>query len=89
MNKDKLVQLRRQSHGLKPVVLTGAQGLTDGVHAEIETALDAHELIKIRVNADGKDQRKEMTQTICDQHHAELVQMIGHVIVIYRKNPDQ
>ncbi len=80
--------LKAKAHKLRTVVIIGANGLTENVHSEIDTALTAHELIKIRVNAQDSEERAERITEICDQHDAELVQSIGHIIVIYRKNDE-
>lgn len=88
MNKQQLMSLRQQAHKLKPVVIIGTNELTDAVHDEIDCALTAHELIKVRVNARDKQHRELMTQQICDRHHAELVQVIGHIVAIYRKSEE-
>ena len=88
MNKKQLLELKRQAHNLNPVVIIGQHGLSEAVHNEIECALDAHELIKIRINARDADHRQSMLDTICAQHHAVLVQKIGHIVAIYRKKPD-
>jgi RNA-binding protein len=82
--KDKLA-LRRQAHKLKPVVMLGQNGLTDAVLAEIDAALLAHELIKIRINEADKKTRLTLVTTICQQCHAHLIQLIGRILVIYRK----
>lgn len=85
MQQMKKIQLRRQAHKLHPVVLLGQHGLTPEVHLAIDEALNAHELIKIRVNAADKEARNAITQEILTHHHAELIQSIGHIIVIYRE----
>lgn len=77
--------LKSMAHHLNPVVMTGAQGLTEGVHQEIEVALDAHALIKLKINAGDRDERDAMIATILERHHAELIQKIGHTITIYRE----
>jgi RNA-binding protein len=82
-------QLRAKAHELKPVVITGQAGISDAVLNEINLALDCHELIKVRVNAEDREQRKEMTDYIGGATGAELIQSIGHIIVLYRKNPDK
>ncbi len=82
-NKKDLIRL---AHALKPVVMIGSNGLTESVHNEIEVALEAHELIKIRVGANDADQRKLFIDEICEEHSAELVQKIGSIAVFYRKN---
>ncbi len=76
---------KSQAHHLKPVVTTGAAGLSDAVLAEIELALDHHELIKIRFGAGDRDDRKAMIAECCDKTKAELVQQIGATATIYRR----
>ena len=80
--------LRARAHALKPVVITGQHGVTPAVLNEINLALDHHELIKVRVNAAERDERQAMTRQICAEAGAELIQAIGHVITLYRKNPN-
>ena len=77
--------LRAKAHSLKPVVITGQHGLTPAVLNEINLALDHHELIKVRVNAGEREERQAMTDQICADTRAELIQAIGHVVTIYRK----
>jgi RNA-binding protein len=76
--------LRQMAHPLKPVVILGNQGLTETLLAEIEQQLEHHELIKIRVNGEDREERRDLIDTL--QHHcgAELVQQIGHIAVLYR-----
>ena len=83
MQKQQRYQLRQQSHTLKPVVIIGSQGLTSAVHEEIDCALEARELIKIRIHSQDRELIKSITATICDEHQATLIQHIGHVILIY------
>jgi RNA-binding protein len=79
--------LKQRAHHLKPVVLLGAAGLTEAVLAEIELALDHHELIKVRVNGGDRDMRDTEIGTIVEETGAALVQRIGNVAVLYRANP--
>ncbi|MES9843725.1 MAG: ribosome assembly RNA-binding protein YhbY [Candidatus Sedimenticola sp. PURPLELP] len=81
--------LKGLAHSLKPVVMVGQHGLTDGVFNELEIALDVHELIKVRVNAGDREERKEMLVALCEKSGAELVQSIGHIAVLYLKHPKQ
>jgi len=78
--------LRTLGHHLKPVVRVGQHGLKDSVLAELELALDAHELIKVKIVAD-RDDRSALTDTICAQTGAEAIQVIGQVVVLFRRNP--
>lgn len=79
--------LRTKAHGLKPVVITGQQGVTPALLAEIDLALAHHELIKVRVNASDRQMRAELIERILAAMGAELIQAIGHVITLYRRNP--
>ncbi|WP_374335855.1 ribosome assembly RNA-binding protein YhbY [Leeia sp.] len=81
--------LRAQAHGRNPVVSIGQNGLTDAVIREIALSLDAHELIKVRVFSDERDEREALFDSICDQLDAAPVQHIGKLLVIYRPNPDR
>ncbi|MBV9400284.1 MAG: YhbY family RNA-binding protein [Bryobacterales bacterium] len=80
--------LKAQAHKLEPVVTIGGKGLTDAVVAEIDFALKAHELLKIRAGAMDRHQRAEAFSAICERTGAEPVQHVGKVFVIYRKKPD-
>lgn len=81
--------LKAQAHHLKPVVLLGAKGLTEAVVAETNIALLSHELIKVKINGAEKEDRILMTNDLCHQLNAELVQLIGHTAIIYRKNEEK
>jgi RNA-binding protein len=79
--------LRARAHHLNPVVSIGAAGLSDAVLAELEVALESHELVKLRVAADDRVQRKALIDDLCRRAKAELIQRIGHMAVIYRERP--
>lgn len=89
LSKDTLKSLKQLSHHLEPVVLLGSKGLTEAVHKEIDVALDAHELIKIKLSSKDRDEKALLADTICKKNSAALVAQIGHVITIYRKNPNK
>ena len=78
-------QLRSIGHKLKPVVTIAGNGLTDTVFAELERALNDHELIKIKLMVGSREARAGITRDICDRSGAELVQSIGNVAVILRR----
>lgn len=77
-------ELRAQAHALKPVVLIGADGLTDAVLAEIKVHLTAHQLIKIRVFGDEREDRVAIYEHICDSLGAAPIQQIGKLLVIWK-----
>jgi putative YhbY family RNA-binding protein len=79
--------LRAQAHALKPVVIIGTQGLTDAVLVEAECHLVAHELIKIRVFSDDREERNAFYAALCERLHAAPVQHIGKLLVLYRAKP--
>ena len=81
--------LRQLGHRLKPVILTGAAGLKPTVVAEINQALDDHELIKVRFRTADRAARDEMVEQVCAQLHATLVQRVGHVALLFRRNPEK
>jgi len=81
-------KLRAEAHALKPVIMIGQSGLTAAVLAEIELALECHELIKVKIRAE-RDERKLISEKICSNTGAELIQTIGQIAVIYRLNPDK
>jgi len=65
------------------------KGITDNINDEMERALNDHELIKIKLICDDREDKPVLTSTICNEHGAELVQAMGHVILIYRKAKKQ
>jgi len=89
LNSELKKQLRAKAHALKPIIITGQAGITPPLLKEINLALDHHELIKVRVNAEDREKRREMGETICGETGAELIHAIGHIITIYRVNPDK
>ncbi|GGX28974.1 ribosome assembly RNA-binding protein YhbY [Undibacterium squillarum] len=80
--------LRSQAHGLKPVVLIGEAGLSETVVKEIDAALNAHGLIKVRVFGDDREARIEIFDTICADLKAAPIQHIGKLLVLYRQQKE-
>lgn len=76
--------LRAQAHALNPVVLVGDAGLSAAVLKEIGASLKAHELIKVKVAGDDREERQHMLETICQSLDAAPVQHIGKTLVIYK-----
>jgi RNA-binding protein len=81
--------LRGLAHSLKPVIMTGNKGLTDAVIKELAIALDHHELVKVKLGSEDRDERRAQIASLSERAGAELVQSIGRVACFYRKNPDQ
>ena len=80
-------ELRARAHGLNPVVSIAENGLTEAVLKEIDVCLRAHELIKIRVYGDSRDDRLAYYEQICHELDAAQVQHIGKLLVVYRPAP--
>ena len=76
--------LRRRGHNLKPIVTVGTGGLTDGVLAELESALNHHELIKIKIRIGNRECRNAVLQGILEHSEAIIIQKIGNVALLYR-----
>jgi len=78
---------RAEAHHLSPVVMIGNDGLTPGVKKEVDAALNAHGLIKIRVLGDDRAQREAMYQSLADDLGAAPIQHIGKLLVLWRPKP--
>ena len=81
--------LRGQAHELKAMLQVGGKGVTDAVVAEIDGALEHHELIKIKVAAADREERDLLIGQLAQRSGAALVQRIGHVAVLYRPSKDK
>ncbi|KJF94981.1 MULTISPECIES: ribosome assembly RNA-binding protein YhbY [Photobacterium] len=81
--------LKGLAHNLKPVVLMGANGLTEAVLAEIEIALNHHELIKVKVATEDRETKVLIVDAIVRETKAEKVQVIGKTLVLYRQSEDR
>ena len=78
---------RAAAHHLDPVVMIGGEGLTAAVRKEIEGALDAHGLIKVRVFSDDRSAREAMLASLADELSAAPIQHIGKLLVLWRAVP--
>jgi RNA-binding protein len=79
--------LRGAAHSYKPVVQIGKEGLSESVIRAIDTALEAHELIKVKIAAD-RDEREEFVPLIEARVSCECVGTVGRIAILYRENPD-
>lgn len=75
---------RAEAHHLDPVVMIGNDGLTAGVKKEIDAALNAHGLIKIRVQGDDRAARDALYEQLADELNAAPIQHIGKLLVLWR-----
>lgn len=81
-------ELRARAHHLDPVVSISSNGLSASVLKEIDRALKAHELIKIRVYGDDREDRAAYLGEICAQLGCAPVQSIGKLLIVYRRNEE-
>lgn len=81
--------LRGLAHDLKPVVLVGAKGVTPALVAELDQALEQHELLKVKVAAEDRETRDAWIEALTEQSRAALVGRIGHIAVLYRRRQDK
>ncbi len=89
LSKKQVQFLRGQAHSLKPVVLLGSNGLTEGVIAEIEHALSHHELIKVRIPSEDRELKQKVVDAIVRETGAVKVQVIGHTLILYKESEEK
>ena len=81
--------LRGLAHSMKPVVFIGQKGLTPAIRLSTEKALDRHELIKVKfIDFKQKDQKSEIARLLESETGSEVVGMIGHTAILYRRQSD-
>ena len=89
LTKDQKKYLRTLAHNRDTIIWTGQQGITANLLAEINAALDHHELIKIKIRAGDRKARAQVAADIGAQTGAEAVQKVGNVVVLYRRNKQE
>ena len=77
---------KRIGHHLKPIVIISEQGNTEGVLAELDRALNDHELIKVRITVSDREAKQALIDELCKTANAELVQVIGKMAILLRRN---
>ena len=81
--------LRALGHHLDPVVQVGKQGITEGVTAAVNSALDEHELVKVRLGTECPDDRKDIAESLAGALSAHVAQELGRTILLYRRHPKE
>ena len=84
LSSTKKKDLRKKAYSLKPYVMIGQYGLTDAVLTEIDLALKAHELIKIRIRGSDKNKRSLQCLKIEQELNATVIHQVGFITVLYR-----
>ena len=85
-NKER-AHLKARAHALEPVVHTGTAGITDAVVAEVDRALTAHELMKVRIGGEDREQRVARGDELCARTGATAVDRVGKVLILWRPRP--
>ena len=80
--------LKARAHALEPVVQVGQAGASEAVIVEVERALTAHGLIKVRLNGADRESRTALTSALCARTGATDVQQVGRVLTLWRPRPD-
>lgn len=89
LNNKQKQHLKGLAHPLKPVVMLGNHGLTEGVLAEIEEALEHHELIKVKIAAEDRETKTLIADAIVREAGACNVQVIGNTLILYRPSKER
>ncbi len=87
MDIHKIKELRAKGKALEPLVHVGKEGLAPNVLAELQRQIKAHKLVKVKITKDffaGKDKKAE-AQAIADKVNAELIELVGFVVVLADK----
>jgi RNA-binding protein len=84
VDKTQQKRFRAIGHQLNPVVTIGGNGFSDTVIAELQRALEDHELIKVKIHAEDREDRAETITEMLKLTESELIQRIGNVALIYR-----
>jgi RNA-binding protein len=89
LSNKQIQHLKGLAHSIKPVVQLGNNGLTEGVLAEIESAIKHHELIKIKIPTDDKEEKSLIMDAIIRETGATKLQSIGHVLVLFKQSDEK
>ena len=89
LTQEQKKQFKSIGHHLKPVLIVAENGLSEGVVAELERALNDHELIKVQFRITEREDRRALIDELCQQARCELVQVIGKMALVYRKAAKQ
>ena len=81
--------LRGEANELNPIVHVGKEGLSQAVIDELDEALDDHELVKVRVLDNALSEVKDVAYELAETCEAEVVQVIGNVFILFRRNQEE
>jgi RNA-binding protein len=81
--------LRALAHSLRPIVQVGKEGVTEALIAAVDRALADHELIKVKLGENADVERHDAADALAAATHAEVAQVLGHTLVLYRADPER
>ncbi len=81
--------LKARAHHLKPIVRVGQAGLSDALIVEVDRALTDHELVKVQIGRDDREERDAAAEEISARTNSAAVQLVGKVLVLWRPKPDE
>jgi RNA-binding protein len=81
--------LRGLAHPLAPVVRIGKGGVSEAVVNETKKSLEAHELIKVRIDTDESDERRDLAEKLAAQADAQIAGLVGKTAILYRKREEK
>src|SRR4051794_40615033 len=82
-------RLRGFAHALSPIVQIGKEGVTPAVLRQVTVALHDHELIKVKMGGEGPEDRFAAAERLGEQPGVNVVQILGRVIVLYKRHPQE
>ena len=80
--------LRGLAHPLSPVVRVGKGGVTESLIAETRKSLESHELIKVRIELDGSNERRQTAERLAEAADAQIAGTVGKVAILYRERDE-
>ena len=89
LDRNARLLLQAKAHHLDPVVLLGGNGLTEAVIKEVDRALTAHGLIKVKVPSDDREERTAIFEELADKLGAAKITQIGKLLVLFRPIPEK
>ena len=88
LSNNQIRHLKSLAHDLKPVVIIGDKGLTKSVIDEIINSIEIHELIKVKIRVDEREERLKMIENITKKTQSSKVQLVGHIVTLFKRNKD-
>jgi len=89
LNTKQIKQLKSLGHQLSPIVTVGQHGMKESINTELDLALNFHQLVKIKVGLGDRDKRDELIDTLAEHHKADLIQRVGNIALLYKRNSEK